>query len=314
MKRLFILIALFAIAVSAKAQLKLSNTGNLSTRGAFFVDAYNVVNWDKAIYAKVYTQYACSYNLWNASSRYNKDVFFVCGEGYLWTLKGGYFGSDIRLKKNTMPIEKALEKVLNLNGVQFQYIEGVEEEGIADSEGFRLGFIAQEVEKIFPEVVKDMPDGTKAMSYTDLTAVLVEAVKEQQKEIEILREKVKYLESADITNPVNKKPSEEKTTEAAQKFYYTETTVNTREMKVFQNAPNPFNETTTIKCFIPENITKAQLCIYDMRGIQVKCLDISERNYVTVQIQAGQLSAGIYTYIIIGDAKTSEAKQMILTN
>jgi len=54
-------------------------------------------------------------------------------------------------------------------------------------------------------------------------------------------------------------------------------------------------------------------CVYDMQGIQVKCLDIIERGNVNVIIEAGKLTLGIYTYLLLGDGKTSEAKQMILT-
>jgi len=50
-----------------------------------------------------------------------------------------------------------------------------------------------------------------------------------------------------------------------------------------------------------------------MQGIQVKCLDIIERGNVNVIIEAGKLTLGIYTYLLLGDGKTSEAKQMILT-
>jgi hypothetical protein len=85
------------------------------------------------------------------------------------------------------------------------------------------------------------------------------------------------------------------------------------EMKVYQNAPNPFNEHTTIQCYIPQTIKKAELCVYNMHGAQVKCITVSERGMVNVQIQAGQLSAGVYTYLLVGNGKTSDAKQMILT-
>jgi hypothetical protein len=50
-----------------------------------------------------------------------------------------------------------------------------------------------------------------------------------------------------------------------------------------------------------------------MQGKQLKCLTVSGRGTTTVQIQAGQLAAGVYTYLLIGDGQTSDAKQMILT-
>ena len=50
-----------------------------------------------------------------------------------------------------------------------------------------------------------------------------------------------------------------------------------------------------------------------MQGTQVKCIPVSDRGTVNLQLQAGQLAAGVYTYLLIGDKRTSEAKQMILT-
>jgi hypothetical protein len=50
-----------------------------------------------------------------------------------------------------------------------------------------------------------------------------------------------------------------------------------------------------------------------MSGSRLKCLTVTERGTTTIQIQAGQLAAGVYTYLLIGDGKSSEAKQMILT-
>ena len=84
-------------------------------------------------------------------------------------------------------------------------------------------------------------------------------------------------------------------------------------MKLYQNAPNPFSESTIIQCYIPETIKKVELCVYDMQGARLKCFLISERGMTSVRIQAGELSAGVYTYLLIGDGKNSEAKQMILT-
>jgi hypothetical protein len=56
-----------------------------------------------------------------------------------------------------------------------------------------MGLIAQEVEQVVPEVVKEMNDGTKAIAYTDLIGVLVEAMKEQQQQIEKLQKQVSEL-------------------------------------------------------------------------------------------------------------------------
>jgi hypothetical protein len=80
-----------------------------------------------------------------------------------------------------------------------------------------------------------------------------------------------------------------------------------------QHVPNPFSSATTIQGYIPQEVGKVQLCIYNMQGTQVKCIPVTDRGDISVTVAAGQLSAGIYTYILIGDSQTSDAKQMILT-
>ena len=92
-----------------------------------------------------------------------------------------YYSSDRTLKKNIQPIAHALEKVRKLNGVMFDW---------KDSGVHSVGLIAQDVEKIFPEMVDTDRKGIKSVAYGNIVAVLIEALKEQQKEIEILKKTV----------------------------------------------------------------------------------------------------------------------------
>ncbi|MBC8232933.1 tail fiber domain-containing protein [bacterium] len=86
--------------------------------------------------------------------------------------------SDVRLKKEITPIDNALERVAQLRGVNYEWID--KEKG----EGLQMGVIAQEVEAIFPEVVSTDDEGYKSVAYNKLVAVLIEAIKEQQEVIE----------------------------------------------------------------------------------------------------------------------------------
>ena len=98
--------------------------------------------------------------------------------------------SDIRWKKNVEVIGNGLENVMNLRGVEYNWRTD-EFEGKNFEEGEQIGFIAQEVEKVIPEVVRTDNNGYKSLDYARLTAVLVEAVKElkveKDKEIEELK-------------------------------------------------------------------------------------------------------------------------------
>lgn len=275
----------------------------LHVYGETLLDAYNTQNWGSAIKVKTYQANACAYHL----TYNNTDVFYVCSQGYAWAKGNYYFGSDIAFKENVKQLEGSLSKILRLNGVTYQLKDRDKESG----DEFQIGFIAQEVEKVIPEVVKTMHDGTKAMSYMNLTAVLVEAIKEQQTMIENLQQRIEQLEKSSATINTLKLLNTSETI-ATQELHLSNN-VETTELKLYQNAPNPFNERTTIKCYVPQAIQKVQLCVYNMQGVQVQCLNITERGNVELQIEAGALSAGIYSYVLLADGAASETKQMILT-
>jgi hypothetical protein len=118
--------------------------------------------------------------------------------------------SDVRWKKNISSIANPLEKVMALKGVNYYF--KTKAELLAEKQDTtynftdkkQIGFIAQEVEKVLPEVVSTDPVGYKTVEYSKVVALLVEAMKEQQEEIEALKkenaslkaqaDKVKLLE------------------------------------------------------------------------------------------------------------------------
>jgi hypothetical protein len=87
--------------------------------------------------------------------------------------------SDEKLKENVITIENALKKVLSLRGVEYDR---------TDSGDHQIGVIAQEVEKVVPAVVYG--DEIKSVAYGNLIGLLIEAIKEQQKEIEEIKKKL----------------------------------------------------------------------------------------------------------------------------
>lgn len=85
--------------------------------------------------------------------------------------------SDQRLKKNIRPLSGALEKLLALHGVTFEYIEPAR---IQELSGERMGLVAQEVEKVFPDWVETGTDGFKRVTVRGMEALMVEALRELQ--------------------------------------------------------------------------------------------------------------------------------------
>ncbi len=86
--------------------------------------------------------------------------------------------SDVRVKENIKTIDNAITKVNKLRGVEFNKI---------GSEKKSIGVIAQEIEKILPEVVKEDDKGMKSVAYGNIVGVLIEAIKDQQKQIDELK-------------------------------------------------------------------------------------------------------------------------------
>jgi hypothetical protein len=109
-------------------------------------------------------------------SQTDPGAFALYVNGYAYST-GGWMASDARFKKDVRQIDSALDKVIDLHGVSFEW----DSSGNPDKQfpqGRHYGVIAQEVEQVVPEVVMEGAQGEKAVSYTELVPILIEAVKE----------------------------------------------------------------------------------------------------------------------------------------
>jgi hypothetical protein len=119
---------------------------------------------------------------WSASA--NRFQLDMSGNGtFAGTVTAN---SDIRLKKNIFTIENALDKVLNLRGVEFDRI---------DSGEHQMGVVAQEIEEVIPFLVREDNTGTKSVAYANMVGLLIEAIKEQNVLINNLQTEVKLLKT-----------------------------------------------------------------------------------------------------------------------
>jgi hypothetical protein len=136
-------------------------------------------------------------NVLGFSTLYNYDIQFGGANKFRFATNGDFHAandiiafsttwSDLKLKTDIKPLESSLDKVKQLSGVSFNWNTG--------RVGRDIGFIAQEVEKIVPEVVREKKDtffgDVKTVNYQALVAVLVEAIKEQQVQIDELKNKL----------------------------------------------------------------------------------------------------------------------------
>ena len=99
-----------------------------------------------------------------------------------------YYSSDRNLKENILPLNNSLDKILQLQGVSFYWKD--KNKGSNQN----IGLIAQDVEKVYPELVGTNPaTGMKSVEYGNLVAPLIEAIKEQENKIKTLQAEINNL-------------------------------------------------------------------------------------------------------------------------
>jgi hypothetical protein len=115
-----------------------------------------------------------------------------------WTVTGDVVAygspSDISFKTNIKPLEKSLDKIVKLKGVSFDWKSDTE---VYTMTGIKedIGFIAQEVEKVLPNLVRKNNNGLLSLRDKGISALLVEGIKEQQLQIEDLKKEIKELKN-----------------------------------------------------------------------------------------------------------------------
>jgi hypothetical protein len=126
----------------------------------------------------------------------SSDVYVIQKNGDA-QLTGTHFAanhvntSDARLKEDIAPLEEVLSKLEGINGVTFRFRDA----GTGPTDP-QVGLLAQEVQAVFPELVEERTDGYLGVSYGHMTAVLLEAIKEQQRLIEAQQEQINRLQDA----------------------------------------------------------------------------------------------------------------------
>jgi len=159
------------------------NLNSNSTGGAVYVDSKEALWFDGTSYS---WGYGGTYNVFarkvsvGTTGSPGTYTLYVAGSAYS---TGTWGGSDIRWKKNLTVKEPVLNDILKLNCYTYNWRSDEFPEMKFD-DGVQIGLVAQEVEKLFPELVRTDENGFKAVAYDKLSALLLQGMKEQQLEIE----------------------------------------------------------------------------------------------------------------------------------
>ncbi len=212
-------------------------------------------------------------------------------------IRGINFGrlSDARLKSEVNIIQGSLEKIKALRGVS--YLQTTMNDNPEERTSFKsMGFIAQEIKEVLPELALLANDGYYAVDYDGVIPVLVEALKEQQKVIEQLQQQM----NAPKTEYNNLKKTD-------QVEFVRPLTKN----KLEQNIPNPFSGSTVIRYSFVEG-NRASLMIFDMNGTTVHKVENLETGDHEIALELSRLASGMYYYSLVVDGAESVTKRMIL--
>jgi hypothetical protein len=224
---------------------------------------------------------------------------------------GNFVPSDATLKKNIKDVDKAIGIIGQLHPKTYQYKDDGNYKLMHLPPGDRYGLIAEDVEKVLPNLVKQTkfetgsdssamhgaPSATinfKAINYTELIPVLVKGMQEQQSVINQLQQQVNELQ------------------QMVQQLLDIKSTGSSTSSYLLQNAPNPFSQNTIVRCYVPFSVTRAKLEIYNISGQLIRSYALSS-GMNSVTIEAGVLSAGEYSYLLFADGKKVDTKKMTIT-
>ncbi|PHN03513.1 tail fiber domain-containing protein [Flavilitoribacter nigricans] len=239
--------------------------------------------------------------------------------------------SDEKLKTNVRSLDQAVDRLMALHPVSYEF-RTRDYPQMRLAQGPQMGFIAQEMARVFPELVKDNrhPEMAKTrdeegrptayypsvdykgVNYSGLIPVLTRATQEQQQKILDLESQVANRDRhiAGLEDRLAKLEA------IVAKLAATEdgsTVVPVGDASLLQNQPNPFTETTSIVYTVPTSVRKAELRITDAGGRLLKTVVIDQRGEGRTQLQAQSLSAGTYFYSLVLDGKVQSTRKMVLT-
>jgi len=326
MKKLIFIIALLLVTTIAMSQINVLNNGNvgigtsspsakLHVSGSLITFSHNSKNF-------TFKPANPGPEIGGYDGTPNSTIiFWHTNAGFNKLLARKYStNSDSTLKENILPLSNAISILNQINTYSFNYKSDTKNPKLKE-----YGVLAQEVETILPELV-DTAKGVKHIDYNGFIPFLIEAIKEQQVQIEALKtsvsqhtDEIYYLNELlykcchgtpeySPPNNINGHNGQEDTG-----MDFENTLKGTEKAKLFQNVPNPFSKNTEIRFEIPAKATSAKLLIHDMQGAELKSYPITTKGMNSIIIQGSELSAGMYLYTLVVNNEIIDTKRMILT-
>jgi hypothetical protein len=304
------------IGVFGRAERTASSSGNTGCVGVYgraLGASYNIGGVFKGDGAATIGKSASSNNsktcfgIWASAGGRGGSAGYFNGTTYSSDF---YQSADDKLKSNIEPIKNSIEKLKLLKPNSFTF--NTNENGSMNlPSGLQMGLSANDLEVVFPELVKEIKDMSlrmetekendvksyKTINYLNLIPLLIAGVQEQQKQIDNQKQMINELQTKlSVSTGVD------------------QINFDFENVKLEQNTPNPFNQETVIKYTLTAQINNAYIAVYDLSGKQITKFALDQKGSSSITITNDKLASGIYIYSIIADGKVLDSKRMIVAD
>ena len=218
--------------------------------------------------------------------------------------------SDSSAKRDIKDIEVS-EKIKDLRPVQFKWKEDKYPLRKPDTlykkvidNRINYGFIAQDVKKIFPDIVTEEENGELNLNYDAFIPMLVDCYKKMDNRIETLEQIITEQEIEIIELKENNGTIKSASNSAG---------LQNTSSYLSQNTPNPFKENTVINYYISNEISNAVIYVFNLSGSLLKTYPVDEKGEGNITIRGSELKAGMYIYTLVANGNEIDTKRMILT-
>ena len=160
----------------------------------------------------------------------------------------------------------------------------------------RYGLDGAQLKAVFPELVAEDEQGNYSINYSEMVPLLLQSIRELKAEVEEL----KGEKNGGVQRLNAKATSIESESES------------TDIVRMSQNKPNPFSESSVITLSIPEGTKSAAIYIYDLSGKQVKNIPVDKRGETDITVYASELSEGMFVYSLVTDGTVAATRRMMV--
>lgn len=272
------------------------------------------------LYATNYTYFfSCPTNIQGDYAGYFAGPVHITGN---LTVPDMFVPSDNRLSENVVSLNErgegtnTLDNLLAINVIEYnmksrimeefpdgigqgkteeerEAFENLKKDEIKMSSRRHFGIDAEELQRIYPDLVLEGQDGYLSVNYVELVPLLIRSIQELKQELDEVKgnAKAKAHSFSSEVSDIN-----------------TDATGNV----LYQNTPNPYKEKTVIRFSLADDIQDASICIFDMTGKILKKLPISSR-MDCVTVGGWELGEGMFLYSLIVNGQVIDTKRMVIT-